>query len=97
MGVSIMIKEGRPGRMFNEENAPYFRDLPEWLQEDIIRENSVRLDALRKRVQRKQEEVEKITNRRGYDLNPTRGEMTWPYTRRKSRRSVGDFSLMEYD
>lgn len=89
MGVSTIV--------FDEENAPYFKNLPEWLQRDILAENNKRLLHLAEKKVVRQEVLEKICAGRGYELNPTRGEMSWPYTRRRSRRPVGDYSLGEYD
>lgn len=80
--------------MFDETKAPYFKDLPVWLQESIKAKRNKEIECERERDKTRERVILSKCNARGYGLDPTRGVMAYPPVRR-SRRSVGDYSILE--
>lgn len=80
--------------MFDETQAPYFKSLPKWLQKDIIAQRNKEIERERERDNNRQGSIDRKCTIRGYPLFPTRGDMQFPPLRNRSRRPVGDFSIL---
>jgi len=82
--------------MFDESKQPYFKDLPLWLQRDILIQQKKLLEFERAHQVEREQKIEQKCTARGYGLNPSRGDLSFP-PRRRARRPVGDFSLLDED
>lgn len=82
--------------MRDETKEPYFTNLPVWLQKQIITERNREIEREQERARAREQSIMRQCDNRGYGLLPTRGDLALP-PHRRARRSVGDYSIMEWE